>query len=329
MKHILSNTIYIYDDANDQFQTWNGVVGNITDGLIDPFQGFFIEGSGGSGALSMTEGAIADSGGTFLKRNPSTEPRALKLTATAGDITTNAWISFQEGGEKGKDRFDGRALLPLTSTYLQLGTLEGDDLLQINAQANNPETSMMMPLIIQGRGTAGEGVLSFEGLEDFEGWEFRIRDNELEEEFPITEGETITLDVEIMNAKAVPTLTLPVPTPMKVANNSTRYELIMQPAVSVSTEEPSTLPTEVTLDQNFPNPFNPTTNISFTLPQAGEVRLQVFDLLGREVSTLVNARQAAGRFTVQFDASALSSGVYIYRLQAAGAVLTRKLTLIK
>jgi hypothetical protein len=91
----------------------------------------------------------------------------------------------------------------------------------------------------------------------------------------------------------------------------------------------SDLPTELTLSQNFPNPFNPTSRIDYQLPAESYVRLSVFDLLGREVAVLVNDRMAPGSHFVNFDASALSSGVYMYRLQSGGQVITRKMTLVK
>lgn len=99
--------------------------------------------------------------------------------------------------------------------------------------------------------------------------------------------------------------------------------------IQVSTEDENGIPTEAILSQNYPNPFNPTTTINYAIARPGEVRLEVFDLLGRKVSTLVNSNRVAGSYTVNFNASGLSSGVYIYRLQTSGIVLTRKFTLIK
>ncbi len=97
----------------------------------------------------------------------------------------------------------------------------------------------------------------------------------------------------------------------------------------VSNEEEGSTPEQFTLEQNYPNPFNPSTNISFNLPQASEVSLKVYNMLGQEVATLVNDRLAAGAQTVAFDASNLASGMYIYRLSAAGFTKTKKMMLIK
>ena len=96
--------------------------------------------------------------------------------------------------------------------------------------------------------------------------------------------------------------------------------------VSTESEE---LPDEAALMGNYPNPFNPETAISYALPQAGEVRLAVYDLLGHELAVLVDGLQSAGRHTVRFDANDLPSGPYAYRLQAGAKVLTRTMMLVK
>lgn len=88
-------------------------------------------------------------------------------------------------------------------------------------------------------------------------------------------------------------------------------------------------PTKYELAQNFPNPFNPTTAISFTLPETGNVRLTVFNLLGQEVATLVNEVKEAGMHIINFNAEGLNSGVYIYRIESGSFNEVRKMTLIK
>lgn len=102
--------------------------------------------------------------------------------------------------------------------------------------------------------------------------------------------------------------------------------LNVEESVSITEEE---VPVSFTLDQNYPNPFNPSTSIRFGLPEAADVTLEVFNMLGQRVSVLVSESRSSGYHTINFDASDLSSGVYIYRIQAGSYVETRKLTLIK
>jgi hypothetical protein len=101
----------------------------------------------------------------------------------------------------------------------------------------------------------------------------------------------------------------------------------------VTTVRTDNVPQGFTLSQNYPNPFNPSTKIQYTIGKAGLVTLKVYDVLGREVATLVNGRQEAGSYIVSFGINngtvGLSSGVYFYRLEAGSFVSTKKLILMK
>ena len=94
-------------------------------------------------------------------------------------------------------------------------------------------------------------------------------------------------------------------------------------------ESSTNKPYSLHLSQNYPNPFNPSTNIEFYMPQAGELSLEVFNLLGQKVATITNGFYAAGTHSMQFDASTLSSGVYVFMLRSSTQVRSRKFTLIK
>ncbi len=89
------------------------------------------------------------------------------------------------------------------------------------------------------------------------------------------------------------------------------------------------LPNEFILHPNYPNPFNPTTTLSYNLPFAGHVRLQIYDILGRHVSTIVDTRQSAGQHKIIFDASNLSSGVYFYQLKTSNFQDIKKMVILK
>lgn len=100
--------------------------------------------------------------------------------------------------------------------------------------------------------------------------------------------------------------------------------------LATSTEQiNSGIPQAVTLYQNFPNPFNPNTNIQYSLPERSHATLEVYNMLGQRIATLVNNTLPAGTHTANFDATGLTSGVYFYRLKVGNEVQTRKLTLIK
>ena len=95
------------------------------------------------------------------------------------------------------------------------------------------------------------------------------------------------------------------------------------------TERQQEVPQDFMLLQNYPNPFNPSTTIKYELPRASQVTLSVYDILGREVSVLVNERKDAGVYEVKFDGANYASGVYFYRLQAGDFVQSKRLLLLK
>ncbi len=89
------------------------------------------------------------------------------------------------------------------------------------------------------------------------------------------------------------------------------------------------LPTDYALRQNNPNPFNPTTTINYQLPENGFVTIKVYDMLGKEVTTLVNENKSAGYHKVNFDASKLTSGVYVYTINVNNFIQSKKMLLMK
>jgi hypothetical protein len=115
-----------------------------------------------------------------------------------------------------------------------------------------------------------------------------------------------------------------------VQNNGTVVMLTSFEEVIIVTDVPrGTVPKEFSLSQNYPNPFNPSTTINFSISQTEKVNLKIYDVLGREVATLVNEQKAPGNYEVKFNAGNFASGMYLYRLQAGDFVQTKKMILMK
>jgi predicted enzyme related to lactoylglutathione lyase len=111
--------------------------------------------------------------------------------------------------------------------------------------------------------------------------------------------------------------------------DDTVYVYRLEMPTDVDSPGENSLPGGYTLAQNYPNPFNPTTRISFSIPRAGEVRLDVFNIAGQRVATLVNTRLVAGNHEALFDAHDLASGIYLYRLTVGEYTSSRKMVLLK
>ena len=115
-----------------------------------------------------------------------------------------------------------------------------------------------------------------------------------------------------------------------ISRSTSFYTTIKYVQTPTAVEERSTsVPSNFSLEQNYPNPFNPTTTISYQLPISSKVTLRIYDLLGREVATLVNQEESAGWKEVEWDASSIASGIYFYKLQANNFIETKKMLIIK
>jgi len=113
------------------------------------------------------------------------------------------------------------------------------------------------------------------------------------------------------------------------ASSGIVYKRALSDVVTSVRNEISSIPKTFTLSQNFPNPFNPTTKISFSVPQKTNVSLRVYDITGKEVSVLLNQELEAGNYQTDFNASGLSSGIYLYKISADNFIQTKKMMLIK
>jgi hypothetical protein len=106
-------------------------------------------------------------------------------------------------------------------------------------------------------------------------------------------------------------------------------ELAIRGSITSSDDPKNILPLVYDLYQNYPNPFNPLTIIKYQIPEDGLVVLKIYDLLGKEVRTLVNQQRTAGIYELNFEAGSLASGVYLYRLQVNDYISTKKMMLLK
>ena len=144
----------------------------------------------------------------------------------------------------------------------------------------------------------------------------------------LTKAASLLNEAKIQSDLSTPIEIAPAEDAYNVHGNVIASSLNVQmPKIQKSNEELK--PTSYSLLQNFPNPFNPTTVIRYDISKDGFVTLKVYDILGREVMTLVNENKLQGKYSVNFDASNIASGVYFYQLKAGSYTATKKLLLLK
>ena len=308
----VSDKIWVYDAAADRFLSRAAGAGDFN-GLITPYTGFWIEHTADAGSpATLTFPATArTTGGQSLGKDPARY--RIVLDARDGDFVNSAWIVMQEGAREGADSFDTAQMGSLTGAGLLLYTMVGQTPLDLNFIPAELDAPLEFPLAAV-KGGASTVQLAVRELHLPEGYIAELID--------LSEGRdagairmlepTMEIDLNAIDYGDAP-----------------RYMLRITPGSSTSTEWIAELPGEVRLEQNFPNPFNPTTTIRFSLPETADVRLAVYDVTGREVALLTSGTLAAGVHQVSFDAARFASGVYLYRLQAGSHTLTRRMTLVK
>jgi len=280
----------------------------------------------GFGMILVDEGPRKDAEG----ESAVLSPLSLNLEHNDRNYSGSAHVLFSNHGSDDLDNYDATHLSSAGLAERYLSVFAMDD-------QNRKFTLQSLPQLTQEERTIPLGIETTESGNYTFNWvlpsdtpagvTYYLRDTktesltELEDggrySFSLSENEVVPTEKTLNSEKEINA---------KGASTAYRFELIAtMNELSTGVE----LPTDITLKQNYPNPFNPTTVIEYQLPQSAQVRLQVYDMSGRQVAELVNEQVSAGTHTINFDASNLSSGVYMYRLQAGATMLTRKLTVVK
>jgi len=324
------NIAYVYDPSagGNGYRSWSVTepgAGDLTDGIIAPFQGFFVETQDANPSVIFTNDAKTSGGGGFLGK--STPSSLVRLEMQGEDMSNSTWLSFRNDGSMERHPGDAHQLMPLSADYVILASQKTDGLFDISLLPV-PEEDFELPLVTRAT-KAGTYTLSVTDWDVSFGQSLFLVDRELDKTVELREGMTYEFELDQPLEKSVKNpFELINQGPKKaVADDEPRFAITA--SGPVSSETPSELPERLELAQNYPNPFNPATRISYTVPEQTEVRLAVYDMLGRQITVLVDETKSPGRYDVTWDASTLSSGVYIYRLDAGGQTLTRSMTLVK
>lgn len=144
--------------------------------------------------------------------------------------------------------------------------------------------------------------------------------------FTFTSSYNLSFSYTAPNTPGADTLYITAAKSTNAWNWGANRRVIVRLATGIGNES---TPVSYSLKQNYPNPFNPVTKISFSIPKQGFVTLKIYDILGNEVSTLVNENRNAGNYDIEFKGDNLSSGVYYYKLESGGFTDIKKMTLIK
>lgn len=342
-KQAMFISMYVWNSSAGEYQSHNGTAGTFATPDIAPWQGFWVKSEVFNTPMTVNEDAKSIEGvfNKSFQTVPEIRFSIKELPEDSSDaLRSGTMIMFSEYSSIGLDELDSYKLQSLNTEYLSLfTTLDTGENLDINSLPDSLNENITVKLDVEGSHISGKYELTWNHKLLPEQWEFIITDITNGKEINLKDESSFIIDegrakvaLDINPSFSVPEFGLVKQTHSKQANNSgSRFTLTIRPNHTVSTEieEEEEEPITLALDQNYPNPFNPSTTIHYAVPVQSKVRLEVFDLVGRKVAELVNGPKSAGLYTINFDASQLASGLYIYRLQVGNKVLTKKMTLIK
>lgn len=296
---------------------------------IDPFQGFWVQATGAGASLTIVP--EPDNPEPLKIQAIEEQPLAsvlLQLSSSDGHRDQFRLVLRPEAAN-GYDGWDAMKLQPLADSWVSLSSRIDEKSLAIDSRPlNNAGAVKIIAKLEMVSNNTADGAIHHLSLkeDDLPGWDIALVNTTTGQRYDLR---TQRLTVEPTINKAKTTATAGPPTPVLIASSETNWQLVLSGTPTTLDDPHHQIPQKLALQQNYPNPFNPSTEIRFDLPTTGKVRLVVYNIMGREISQLIDDVKEAGRYTVRFDASKLASGTYLYSLQTPNGNLHRMMTLIK
>jgi len=332
----IEDVFYTYRSSDDTYISWNGLAGGISDGIVAPFQGFWVQASdaGTSNITFPNEAKV--SGGIFQKKKEQSSP-LIAIRAENDGLRNTAWFSFSEHGSVARDRKDAIKLQPLDIVdYVTIASKSNGNLLDINNLPMDLNEELEIPLNIQSFEATGDGwvqkggefTLTWPNLEDIpDHWKVILTDTKSDTKIDLKIESLYSFELESKKIKKHRSDDSLINKQLSTTDQ-TRFMLTIG-GVSTELVNGLSIPRDFRLGQNYPNPFNPSTTIEFDLPIQSSVRLAIYNIMGQEIAVLVDEVRVAGSHSVSWDASKIASGLYLYRLHAGNKTIDRKMILLK
>ena len=335
----VTTSAYVWDNqaGTPAYISWNSSAGSLTAGLIAPYQGFWVQGDGGSGGITIAEADKASTAGSFYK-TMADNTGSMNFTITSGEYSNKTFVSFMANGAEGMDNADAYKLLPMTPSERVVGIsyAEGNGL-DVSNLPYNHDGSISIPLDVMYL-TVDEDYNFVTNENDVTmTWDISslpghvsltLTDNVTETAVNLTEESEITFSTEAKGS-FLSNGTDGVNIYPQVGES--RFTLTVVYSALTSNDEPANVPGSFALHPAYPNPFNPSTTISFDIPDAADrnTSLHIYDITGKLVETLVNGTVPVGTHTITWNPKSLSSGLYILQLKVGNKTFNQKLTFLK
>ena len=332
------STVYIKDNVNPGYKTHNGIVGDIHEGLIKPFDGFWVQAGPEGHSFDFSEhcmqkGHMVHNGGARSVTDESIG--STTFTFSNGEFTSSVYLSFTEHGEINLDPADAKRIIPMSpAEHLTSMVRESNKSLSINNLPYDLTTDLALELDVMLLSPNEEGYDTQAGQVNLT-WDV----------MDLPDGISLTLvnnfTGQNINLYGFPSANINVTTkggfdfPDEIMQSypfvdEAQFSLHVSSDFASSNNDEMIIPDEITLNNAYPNPFNPSTTISFELVELGKVSLNIFDLTGRQVASLINNDfTTPGYHKINWNPGSLPSGIYIVELVTSVKSFNQKITYIK
>jgi hypothetical protein len=330
-----NKTVYALDLDNPGYKFHNGNIGTIDDGEIKPFEGFWIQATESGNTFQFTEQSIKKGSVSAPSRTTTDGSNGHAVfTFSNGTYSSSTYLSFTPEGEINLDPADADRLVPMSLVeHLTSMIYESNKSLAINNLPSDLTTDLTMAMDVMmltpdnnnGYATQAEQIeFSWDISNLPEGITLGLTDNVTGQAIHLTEG--VSTGISTVNKGSFETAggfmgTYP-------AVGESQFTLMVY-GITTAAIDDEILPERVTLNEAYPNPFNPSTVISFDLKDADMVSLDIFDITGRQVATLVHEYMVPGNHQVSWNPGNLSSGLYLVNLVVGIETFNQKITYIK
>ena len=329
-------TTSVWDDANTDWKTWNKTSqsGDLSNGLIAPYQGFWVQAnSSGTGTITIETGDKSGTG-TFYKIADDDNRGSISINATSGNFISESYLSFYSEGTAELDEGDSKKLLPFqASSRITVMSFVDDNAMKIASYPYIYEGSLSIPFDVM-RLSLDEANYVTVAEEVTLTWDLE----ELPDHISMTLTDNITGSETYLELESEYVFT----TEPKGSFSATydgpigTYPVVGEPRFTLSVtygalgqNGDATLPSDFALHPIYPNPFNPSATISFDIPDVSSVALNIYDVKGALVETLLQDHMKPGKHHYNWEPQGLSSGVYFMKLSTANQYFTQKVTYIK
>jgi len=330
-----NKTVYALDLDNPGYKFHNGNIGTIDDGEIKPFEGFWIQATESGNTFQFTEQSIKKGSVSAPSRTTTDGSNGHAVfTFSNGTYSSSTYLSFTPEGEINLDPADADRLVPMSLVeHLTSMIYESNKSLAINNLPLDLTTDLTMAMDVMmltpdndnGYATQAEQIeFSWDISNLPEGITLGLTDNVTGQAIHLTEG--VSTGISTVNKGSFETAggfmgTYP-------AVGESQFTLTVY-GITTAAIDDEIIPERVTLNEAYPNPFNPSTVISFDLKDADMVSLDIFDITGRQVATLVHEYMVPGNHQVSWNPGNLSSGLYLVNLVVGIETFNQKITYIK